>query len=213
MQAYETEQEQIEAIKKWWKENGKVIVIGAILGFGSLIGYQKWQEGIKVGAEAASQEYNTLMVQLQQGEYQDVKDIGARVLTNFSDTSYAIMTALALAKVHVEEGNLASAKTYLQMAMDQDKLTEYQHVARLRMGRLLLAEEQAQQVLSLIGGVSASGFAASYDELRGDAYAVLGDKDNARLSYESALDAMEEGIDQSELKIKIDDLGGAEARP
>jgi len=213
VEVYETEQDQIEAIKKWWKENGKAVVIGAILGFGSLIGYQQWQANVKTANESASQEYSTLMIQLQQGEYQSVKDIGSRVLTNFSDTSYAVMTALALAKVNVEEGNLAVAKTYLQLAIDQDKMAEYQHIARLRLGRILLAEDQAQQALTLVNGVKAAGFQAPYDELKGDIYTVLGNVDSARMSYESALESMEEGIDQSELKMKLDDLGGSEARP
>ncbi len=212
MEVYTTEQEQIDAIKKWWKENGKAVVIGAILGFGSLIGWQQWQANAKAKAEGGSLEFTVLMTDLQQGNYQGVKDRGARVLNDFQNTPYAVMTALALAKVYVDEGDLASAKSYLQRVMDQTDMPEYQQVARLRMGRLLLAEEQPQQALALLSGVDVAGFEAIYDELRGDIQVALGNRDEARQAYERALAAMTEGLDPSALKMKLDDLGGAEAR-
>ena len=212
MEVYETEQDQIEAIKKWWKENGKAVIIGVVLGFGSLIGWQQWQANTKAMAEGGSLEFTVLMTELQQGNYQGVKDRGARVLNSFQDTPYAVMTALALAKVYVEEGDLASAKGYLQMAMDQTSMPEYQHVARLRMARLLLAEDQPQQALALLNGVNISGFEATYDEIKGDIQAALGNSDAARQAYERALATMKQGLDPSELEMKLDDLGGSEAR-
>ncbi len=211
MEVYESEREQIEAIKKWWAQNGKAVIIGAVLGFGSLIGWQQWQAAQQSAKETASAEYSALMIDLQQSNYEDVKARGARVLSDFKDSPYAVMTALAMAKVFVEEGDFALAKTYLQMAMDQTVLPEYKHVARLRMGRLLLAEDNAQQALSLVEGVYTSGFTALYDELKGDIHVALGNTDQARTAYESAMNNAEDGVDTSELQMKLDDLGGSEA--
>ena len=38
MEQYETEEQQVEAIKRFWKENGLSLVIGALLGLGGLLG-------------------------------------------------------------------------------------------------------------------------------------------------------------------------------
>ncbi|HID00266.1 MAG TPA: tetratricopeptide repeat protein, partial [Piscirickettsiaceae bacterium] len=39
MSRYETDEEQWEAIKQWWKENGKLIVLAAIVGVGAVTGW------------------------------------------------------------------------------------------------------------------------------------------------------------------------------
>ena len=34
MDVYKTEEEQVEAIKKWWQENGKSIIAGVVIAAG-----------------------------------------------------------------------------------------------------------------------------------------------------------------------------------
>jgi FimV-like protein len=213
VEVYETEQEQIEAIKKWWKENGKSIIIGVILGLASLVGWQQWQANVKNTGETASLEYDVLLAELDAGNYQSVKDRGAHIIQAFQSTPYANLTALALAKAYMEEADLVSARTYLQMVIDQKEDSQLQEIARLRMGRLLLADGQAAQALTLVSGVDSDSFAAAYSELRGDIHVALGNTDQARQAYKQALEAIDGNLDDSILKMKLDDLGGPEAKP
>jgi predicted negative regulator of RcsB-dependent stress response len=209
VEVYESEREQIDAIKKWWNENGKAIVIGVILGLGSLIGWQQWQASVKAQRETASMEYDLLLSELDKKNYQGVKDHGARILSDFSNTPYAASAALALAKVDVEENDYAAAKTYLQMVIDQDKQPQLKQVAQLRKARLLLAEGETDQALALLKSVKAGGFTVAVNELEGDIQVALGNRDLARTAYQRALDAAEQGMDTSVLQMKLDDLGGS----
>lgn len=210
VEVYESEREQLDAVKKWWKENGKAVIIGAVLGLGTLIGWQQWQASVKAARESASLEYDVLLAELEKHNYQGVKDRGANILNKFDGTPYASLAALALAKVHVEEGDSTAARAYLQQVIDKGDDPQLKHVARLRLARLMLSEDQAQQALDLVKGVDAGGFASSYDELKGDIYAALGNVAEARSAYERAIAAMDSALDQSVIKMKLDDLGETE---
>lgn len=211
MEVYESEQEQLDALKKWWKENGKAIVIGAILGFGSLIGWQQWQANVQAQRESASLEYDVMLADLENSKYQQVKDRGVHILSNFQGTPYAALSAMSLVKIYVEEGDLASAKTYLQVVINQDEQPQLKQIAQLRLARLLLADDDAAQALSQLETVKVGGFAAVVNELEGDIQVALGNRDKARIAYQQALDVIETGVDASLLQMKLDDVGGPEA--
>ena len=42
MSEYQTDEEKVEAIRKWWRENGTAVVAGLVLGLAGLIGWQYW---------------------------------------------------------------------------------------------------------------------------------------------------------------------------
>ncbi len=210
MEVYDSEREQLDALKKWWQQNGKAIVIGSILGIGTLVGWQQWQSGMQESREAASQEYGVLLDNMEKQNLQGVKESGATIMNNFAKTPYAALAALAVAKVNVEEGDTASARTHLQKVVDQKDQPQFQHVARLRLARLVLDEGEAKQALDLVKSVDVAGFASAYDELKGDIHAALGNTAEARSAYERAIAAMDAALDQSIIKMKLDDLGETE---
>ena len=152
-----------------------------------------------------------MLVELENKNYQAVKDRGTRIVSDFQKTPYAALSAMSLAKVAVEENDLVSAKTYLQMVIDQDKQPQLKQVAQLRMVRLLLAEDNASQALTLLKGVKTGGFAFAVNELEGDIHVALGNRDEARAAYQRAMDAIEPGMDTGQLQMKLDDVGGPEA--
>lgn len=211
MEVYASEQEQIDAIKKWWKENGKAVIIGAVLGFGSLIGWQQWQANVQMQRESASMEYDVMLADLENKNFQEVKDRGAHILNAYQSTSYAALSAMSLAKIYVEEGDFSAARTYLQVVIDQDKQPQLKQVAQLRLARLLLADGDAAQALSQLKAVKVGGFGAVVNELEGDIQVALGNRDMARAAYQRALDTIETGGDTSLLQMKLDDVGGPEA--
>ena len=51
------------------------------------------------------------------------------------------------------------------------------------------------------------GFSATANEIRGDAYEVMGDDGAARTAYQKALDGSEPGSDTRLLRMKLDNIG------
>lgn len=211
MQVYDSEREQLDAIKQWWKENGKAIVIGAILGIGSLIGWQQWQANVQAARETASVEYDLMLAELENGNPEGVKERAGRILGEYPKTPYAVLSALSLARVYMDEGDAATARAYLQQVVEQDKQPQLKQVAQLRLARLLLAEGEAGQALTLVNGMAPSGFEVPLNELRGDIHIAQGDRDEARAAYQRALEAFEPGLDSTMLQMKLDEVGGPEA--
>ena len=53
MDVYNTEEEQVEAIKKWWNENGKSIITGIIIGVIAIFGWRSYENHTAMQAKAA----------------------------------------------------------------------------------------------------------------------------------------------------------------
>lgn len=207
MEVYETEQEQIEAIKKWWKQNGKAVITGLILGLACLVGWQQWQASTQTARETASLEYSILLNELQAESYDAVRERASRILSLYGGTPYAAMAAMAAAKVNVETGELSAARTHLQLVIDTSKQEELVYVARARLARLMIDDGQASAAITLLKGVAAPAFDALYQEIIGDAYVAQDDSEQARAAYSAALASLDEGEDSSILQMKLDELG------
>jgi len=205
--AHTTEEEQIESLKKWWNENGTSVVVGLVLGFGALIGGNYWMQHNVAQSENASLEFSQLQDDLQQSRSEAVMTRGDHIINNFSGTPYAVLSAFAMARIKVDEGDLLSARARLQWVLDNSKQAEFIHMARIRMASVMLAEGNADGALSLINTVEAGEYLPLYEELKGDIYASLSQLNQARGAYEKALQANAQG-DNSLLQMKLDDLGG-----
>ena len=61
MEIYSTEEQQAEAIKRFFRENGTALVIGVVLGLGGLYGWKAYNQNQVESAEAASDAYEKLV--------------------------------------------------------------------------------------------------------------------------------------------------------
>ncbi|WP_025553346.1 YfgM family protein, partial [Vibrio parahaemolyticus] len=82
MELYDTEEQQVEAIKDWWKENGKAVIIGAVVGLGGLFGWRYYQDTVIQASETASQSYTTAMNTLQEKGVDAQSDVQAFIESN-----------------------------------------------------------------------------------------------------------------------------------
>lgn len=207
MSAYETEEQQVEAIKRWWKENGKAVILGVVLTLVAVGGGRYWFQYQSTRAESASVEYSQLLTELGQDNREAVIKRGEYLVNTYPKTGYAALAALILAKAHVEAGEMAAARSRLQWVIDNAPQPELKNVARLRLARIQLAEGNAQQALSTLSGIDSDAFTAAAEEIRGDAYMATGDTGAARTAYQKALDASEPGTDTRLLRMKLDNIG------
>lgn len=209
MDVYLSEDEQIDAIKKWWKENGTAIITGLVLGIGALSGWKYWQARERAIAENASAGYQEMLELLDENKPQEAVSAAGQLTDRYERSGYRIMAEFALARLAVETGDFESAKSHLRYVAEKADRPELRYLARLRLARLLLSDGEPDAALALLDKVAAQPLrTASYHELRGDVLLAQGKRDAARAEYSEALNVMQaEKADTSLLQLKIDDLG------
>lgn len=210
MEGLTTEEEQVEELRKWWRKNAKTIFLALIVGVGALVATRYWmgdQEGERVQASAL---YDTLLAGLEQNDAAVVTEQGGTLISQFSDTPYATLAALALAKVKYEQGDPTSAESYLRWVLDNQDDEGMKHIARLRLARVMLDGGRASAALELMNGLDPGEFGAAYEELRGDIYVALNKPDEARRAYMAARAAPGMITDPQTLQMKLDEVGGGD---
>jgi len=200
--SYASDEEQLEALKNWWKENGSSLITGIVIVLVVFFGARWWQDSRQATAEAASEVYDGIIEQLAlvQDSGLDAETLAAMessydlLRNDFPDSIYARFGALLLASVYVEQENYSQAQVELQWVLDNQELgfmknaeQEVFLIARVRLARVLIAQERAQEALNLLAEVDPGTMAATYAEVQGDAYAQLGQVEQARAAYERAI--------------------------
>lgn len=209
MEIYETEEQRLEALKKWWKENGQSTIIGLIVGIAVILGWNFWQGHKLSQAEQASSIYSQLLMAIKEDKNDSAVKLAERLKEQYPKTEYAAYSTLMLAKLKAQSGDLAGAQAILK-DIAAGKNMELSNVAKVRQVRLMLAKGEYEQGLKLINDVdpaTSTGFSGNYDELVGDLYVALDRLDLARSSYQKAL---ENGYKSPLLQFKIDDLTAPE---
>ena len=191
MDADLTDEEKVELLKKWWKENGGSIITGVVLGLALLFGGKAWFAYQERQAATASNIYTVMMVALDNGNAAVVTQRAGILMTDFSSTPYASLAGLALAKLKLDEGELVAAHAQLRWVLDNTGSEVLREIARLRLIRVLIAEQDLEGAEALIAQANKAGaFEALYAEIDGDIYTARGDFINASKAYEQALAAM-----------------------
>jgi predicted negative regulator of RcsB-dependent stress response len=202
---YETEEQQLEALKKWWQANGTSTIVGLVVGIALILGFNYWQDYKKAQSEQASALYAQLVKAASSDKKDGVDTLANRMQEQFPKSDYAAYSNLVLAKLKVDKGDMAGAKQVLEkIAASSNK--ELSNIAKIRLVRLMLANKEYEQGLKLINEVDPATntkFEGNYDELVGDLYVALGRFDQARSSYKKAID---DGYRSPLLQFKIDDL-------
>lgn len=208
MEAYTTEEQQVEAIKKWWHDNKWSVIGGIVVGVGALWGGRAWLDNQHGYAETASATYQLMLEQVSQGKNEDAAQQGAQLLGQFSDTAYASLGALAMAKIKVDAGESAAASAHLRWALDNSKEDSVQFEARRRLAQLMLADKKYDEALALLNGVDAGVYESAYEQLKGDIYVAMGQPESARTAFMRALaSAAPQERGRELLQIKLDNLG------
>jgi len=205
---YETEEEQIEAIKKWWKENGLSVIGGIVIGLGLIAGWRWWQVYSDQQAQVASHIYNQILFSLEKEEIPEAHQAASQLLSEYSGSPYAVLAALNMAHHDLEKGDIDSSHARLQWVIENSDIVELAHVARLRKARLFLSQEKVAETKKLIEGIDETTFRGAYAEIRGDIAIAEGRIDDARNAYTEAVGHLDLSPQHLEwVQMKLDDLG------
>lgn len=211
MSVYETEEEQLEAIKKWWDENGRAVVLGVVVAVAVVFGWRTWVGHQRSQGDAASAAYQVLLEQLNAGESSKVAEIGRQIIGQYPTTTYAVLASLTMAQQAVDRKDLDGAAAQLQWAVEHSKVPEIKELAKVRLARVMIAQGKAEQALQQLTGDGAS-FDAMIEEVKGDAYLALNKRADAYQAYSKALAGYSEVPGKQRLlQMKLDDLADAGA--
>jgi predicted negative regulator of RcsB-dependent stress response len=212
LDAYTTEQEQIDKIKKWWNENGKAVVLGLAIGICGLFGYRYWESARVAEGQNASINYEHLLSVAPSGASDEATATGDAIIAGYPKSTYARLSALVLAKLAVDSGDLTHAKERLQWVIDNSGDGKTKPIALARMAQILLAEGNVEEADTLIGQIDPI-HAEQFAELRGDILAAQGEPEKAREMYNKTLDlAQQRGITGAVVQLKIDNINLATRR-
>lgn len=210
-----TEEEQLQALTAWWRENGKSLVLGVGLAVALVLGWQGWQARQEQQAAAASALYQNLTeaAQLQamntedETQYATAKHLTEQLKADFANTTYARYAGLVMAAMHVQRGALKEATSELDWVLSaSEEVDSVKRVATLRKAAIMQQEGDAASALALLEGLDGGAFEAERQEMLGDLYLALDQKSKARSAYDAALQASGGEANKPLLKIKRDDL-------
>ena len=210
MDEFESEDQQVEALKKWWKENGASLLLGLGIGVGALLGWREYLSYQTEHAAEASDLYQAVQTQVANNRLDDAHAQKADLIRlEYTDTPYAALASMAQAKYEYEQGNIESALMHLRWASDNAVETDVQHVAKLRMARILLAHSKYEEAEAILLAAYPAGFTSGYEELKGDLFVARGEIAQARVAYDKAINAAD-GNPSRWLILKRQDLGSSD---
>lgn len=202
-----SEEEQVEALKKWWKENGRSVIAGVILGLGAVFGWRYWvdyQTGIAQQASVQLVELNQLVAA---GKGDSARDQAKRIIEKFQGTPYAVFAALNLAKLMQQAGESESAIAQLKWSLENSSETSLKQIVRARMARIMLSAGKLDEADKVLASAANDSFRGEFAELKGDIARARGDKAAARAAYQEALD--NKVSNSAQVQMKLDDLAPA----
>ncbi|MED5385484.1 MAG: tetratricopeptide repeat protein [Pseudomonadota bacterium] len=212
------EEENIEALKKWWDENGKPLLFFAIFVIGGYGAWLLWQNSQATDAETASDLYEEVLslaisepgLPVTEQESLRILELFDQLKVDYSASVYALYGALFAAQQLVNANDLDAAEDSLQWVLDNQKNGLFSQTdegliltTNLRLGRVILAKGESERALNLVNGIDPKAFEAGFAELRGDIYVTMGRIVDARDAYIAAQQA---GSSNDGLRMKLDDL-------
>lgn len=186
------EQDQLDALKTWWKTNGSKVLIVASLLVITFGGYQGWKQYQAKQSEAAS----TMFMQLGDTSPTDVKAIQAlsgEIIEKYPSTPYAARAALLSAKVHYNAKDVDNAKIKSEWAYKNAKEDAVKTLAQLQLAAILFEQKDYEAALKLVNEKHESSFNGLFADLKGDVLVAQGKPADAKVAYQEALNSFEFG--------------------
>ncbi|MBJ7223881.1 MULTISPECIES: YfgM family protein [unclassified Brenneria] len=204
MEVYTTENEQVDALRRFLAENGKALVVGVVLGVGALIGWRFWLNHQSNSVLASSTSYQQISDHLASGKVEDISS--AEKFAAENKNNYGVLASLELARHYVDQNDFAKAEQQLAHAQSQTKDADLLSLVNLRLARIQLQEQKADEALKTLDAVKLDGWVALAAEVRGDALASKGDNQAAREAYNKGLAANPPQALQALLRMKLNNL-------
>ena len=207
MEVYQTEEQQVDAIKSYWKENGNYIIAGLFIGLVGYIGFNFYKDN-KLADEIARSDAYQVVLEQSVKDTAEFTTAGDTFIAQNAKTSYAALTALSLAKETASHKDWSQTAKYLSSAIENAPNDGIKGIASLRLARVQIQQAEFDQALTTLTAKLPESFTASVEEIKGDAYLKQAKTELARTAYQAAITAG--GLASSPaLQMKLDNLAQA----
>lgn len=207
-----SEKEQIESLKKWWKDNGSSLVTGVLLGLSLIFGGKAWVNWKDAQTANASNSYAMMQSAFKQNNLEMARSQANDLISNFTGSGYASLAAMRLAKLAVNDGEIAAAQAQLEWALEHAKTSQIENIVRSRLVRVLINEKNYAQAGVMLTQVTDVGaYQPVYAALKGDLAFAQGEMEAASAAYRDALAILPATAPNAAyLRVKYENLAGAD---
>lgn len=205
MASYHGDEEQVEALKRWWDESGRSVIAGVIIGLGALLGWRGWVTYQENEAKTASIHYAALRAAVETNDAQAIEANAKALEESFASTPYASLAALSLAKLKAEDGDVQASEAQLRWAIEHSSQEVVEYLARIRLARVLAAQDKHEDALRMVNGEFPAAYTSLVEEIRGDILVATGRIEEAREAYDRAIASATGDIEY--LRMKRTNLG------
>jgi len=181
--------EQVEALKRWWAENGRSTIFAVLLAVGGTIGWQQYQIWTDKQTDQAADSWAMAQAMLdsdtplQRGQGEA---LAQSLIADHPSSTYALFAQLRLAKIAVEEGELAVAEVYLRDALTiAEPDSELGQLVQLRLARVMAANGDEARALAILAQ-SGAMMPVAYATAKGDIHLAAGRQQDALAAYQDA---------------------------
>lgn len=215
MVADSTEEEQIEALKKWLSENGVSLLLGIVLALGGVFGYRAWENSVRQTGEAASAIYEELVSAVgtvpESGLSEEMLTTGRSLADELKNdhggSSYALFAGMTMAKLAVDAGDLDKAVNELKWVLANGAEGTIEILSRIRLARVMSAQELYEEALVVLEPkLELAAHRSTWEEVKGDVYLSMDRTDEARQAYQLAVSSLSQEGSRPYLNMKLADL-------
>lgn len=204
MEVYSTENEQVDAIKQFFKNYGLTIVLAAVIGFGGVFGWKYWQSHQTNRLQESAGAFATVSEALAKPTPENIA-LAEKFVTETNDI-YGALASLELAQIAIDANDLVSGERHLTNAVAKVKNDAFADMLNLRLARVQLALDKTDVALVSLEQVKGKAWNGMKNYIRGDVLAKKGDNAGAATAYRSALTDENAGAIRSLVELKLNNL-------
>ena len=204
------EQEQLDALKSFWKRYGNALTWALTLVLASYAAWNGWNYYQAQQASKASFLYEELERSAQGADADKVGRVFDDLRQRHGSTAFARQGALLAAKALSDKSQGEKAASALQWLIDQAPDDPLAGLARLRLSALHLDAARHEQALSVLEPLKGGEWQALAADRRGDVLLSQGKKPEAAAAFKEAWDQLPESVEYRRLvEAKLIALGAA----